>query len=330
MDFWIVFQKIIQLFLIVLVGFIANKLHVFDRDLREKVTALVLNITLPGVILSTVWGEPDLPEPGQFLLYFGMVLLFFAVQFAFGKLAAVLIPFPQTMRSLVQFALLFSTVGFMGYPVIQAIFGQEGMFYTTMVNLPFNVLILWAGAALLLKDKKKMFENGEISLSEEELRQETEAAAFTGKEWKKLLLSPCILTSLIAFFFALTRLQVPGVVSEAASAIGQVTTPATMLIVGSSLAETKFRELFNNGWLYIVAALRLLAMPLIVFFVFRMMTDDMVFVGVLTILAGMPVASTGQMLAVKYRVNEGVMARVISLSVLCCGITIPLLAAIVT
>ena len=84
MSFWIVFQKIIQLFLIVLIGFAANKLHFFNRDLREKVTALVLNITLPGVILSTVWGEGDLPSPGQFLLYFAMVLLFFAVQFAVG------------------------------------------------------------------------------------------------------------------------------------------------------------------------------------------------------------------------------------------------------
>ena len=143
------------------------------------------------MILSTVWGEGDLPSPGQFLLYFAMVLLFFAVQFAVGKLAAGLIPFQQTMRGLVRFALLFATVGFMGYPVVQSIFGQKGMFYTTMVNLPFNVLILWIGAS-------------------------------------------------------------------------------------------------------------------------------------------MPVATTGQMLAVKYRVNEDTMARLISLSVLCSGVTIPVIAAIVT
>ena len=159
MSFWIVFQKIIQLFLIVLIGFAANKLHFFNRDLREKVTALVLNITLPGVILSTVWGERDLPSPGQFLLYFAMVLLFFAVQFAVGKLAAGLIPFPQTMRGLVRFALLFATVGFMGYPVVQSIFGQKGMFYTTMVNLPFNVLILWIGASMLLAVKYRVNED---------------------------------------------------------------------------------------------------------------------------------------------------------------------------
>ena len=329
MSFWVVFQKIIQLFLIILVGFTANKLHFFDRDLREKVTALVLNITLPGVILSTVWNETDLPSPGRFLIYLALVLLYFVIAYVIGRLSILVIPFPRTMRGLVQFALLFSNVGFMGYPLIQSIFGQKGMFYTTMVNLPFNIFILWVGAVLLLKDKKAMQETGVLALTEEETG-DAGMTAFTRKDLKKLILSPCILSSFVAFFFALTRLQVPGVLSEAASTVGQITTPATMMIVGSSLAETRFRDLFNNKWLYILAALRVLAVPLAVFLIFRTLIDDPLFVGVITVLSSTPVATTGQMLTVKYRVNEDVMARIISLTVICCGITVPLIATLVT
>ncbi len=330
MSFWIVFQRIIQLFLIMLVGFLANKLHFFDRDLREKVTALVLNISLPGVILSTVWNEPDLPSAGRFLISFALVMVFFVVEVSAGWLAARLIPFPHSMRGLVRFALTFGNVGFMGYPVIQSIFGQKGMFYTTMVNLPYNILILSVGAVLILQDKQVMQERGELQIQENEQNRDAAMSVFTKKDLKKLLLSPCILSSFAAFFFVLTRIPVPSVMSETASTLGQITTPATMLIVGSSLAETRFRDLFNDVWLYVLTVLRVIALPLLVFLIFRSLSDDRLFVGVLTVLAGMPVAATGQMLTVKYRVNEDRMARIISLTVLCSGITIPLIATLVT
>ena len=326
MDFWTVFQKIIQLFLIMLVGFAANKLRFFDRDLREKVTALVLNVSLPGVILSTVWNVQDLPSAKMFLFCLLLVLLYFVTELLIGLSASHLIPFPYSMRGLVRFALTFGNVGFMGYPVIQSIFGQKGMFYTTMVNLPYNILILSVGAVMVLKDKQAMQEHGELQISGDEQNRDAAMSAFTKEDLKKLLLSPCVLSSFVAFFFALTRISVPSVMSETATTLGQITTPAAMLIVGSSLAETRFRDLFRDAWLYVLTVLRTIAMPLLIFLIFRLLSDDRLFVGALTVLAGMPVAATGQMLAVKYRVNEDRMARAISLTVLCSGITIPLIA----
>ena len=326
MSFLVVFQKIIQLFLILLVGFAANKMRFFDRDLREKVTALILNITLPGVILSTVWNEPDLPSARQFLLYFALAALFYLFAYVFGLAASKLIPFPYSIKGLVRFVLMFGTVGFMGYPVVQSIFGQKGVFYTTMVNLPHNILITAFGAAFLLQDRKAMREHGDPAVDGVALPEEISGKAFAKEDVKKLLLSPVILSSLAAFFFALTRIPVPAPVSGAADTIGQITTPAAMLIIGSSLAETRFRELFSDKWVYVILALRMAVMPILVFLIFRRLSDDPLFVSVLTVLSGMPVARMGQMMAVKYRVNEGLMARSISLSVLLCGITIPLIA----
>lgn len=329
MSYSAVLFKILQLFLMILVGYIANRLQFFDRKMREMVTELVLNITLPGLILSSVWNDTDFPAPGTFLYLFLMVLLWYMFAAFVGKALSRLLHFPTTTRGLVEFVAMFSNVGFMGYPVIQTIFGQSGMLYTTMFNLPFNILTLTYGVLILLRDKAALQtqrrDGGEAAGSG---RQET--PRLSAAEWKKIFRSPAVLASAIAFFFVLTRLRVPAFLGETADTIGRITTPAAMMVTGSSLAEMRFKEMISSKWAYLTTLIRLLCMPLLTFVLLRLLIKDPIFLGVATILSGMPAASVGQMLCVRHHVNERLMARTCFLTTLGMAITIPLFATIVT
>ena len=54
-----------------------------------------------------------------------------------------------------QYGIMFSNVGFMGYPVIQSILGGEAIFYTSIFNLPFNVFIMTIGVYILCKENSE-------------------------------------------------------------------------------------------------------------------------------------------------------------------------------
>ena len=149
MDFWYVFQKMIELFLIVIIGYAACKIGIFDRDVREKVTRLVLDITLPAMILSSVMMQEELPQTSQILQLMMIAAASYIILFAVAILAPKLLRVPRKEEGIYRFMLAFGNVGFIGYPVTQAIFGDSAIFYTSVFNLPFNFLVYSAGVIFL-------------------------------------------------------------------------------------------------------------------------------------------------------------------------------------
>ena len=54
MDIQVIVNQMIILFLVMIIGYIANKSGILDQTQNQKMSSLVLNITSPGLILSSV------------------------------------------------------------------------------------------------------------------------------------------------------------------------------------------------------------------------------------------------------------------------------------
>ncbi|MDP3486394.1 MAG: AEC family transporter, partial [Bacillota bacterium] len=149
MSFYAVFEQILVLFIILIAGYIARKLDVVDDRMTKGFSSLLLKLALPALIIDSLQQtySPELLREGGLIL-----LISFVVYGASGVLALFL---PRLLRSeqgeigVFRFALLFSNVGFMGYPVVLAIFGQEGLFYAAIYNLPFNLLVFTLGVVVM-------------------------------------------------------------------------------------------------------------------------------------------------------------------------------------
>ncbi len=307
MNFQSVLNQILVLFLTLVVGYLARRCNVFAEQTTKGLSSLLLKVALPALIIDSLQQSftPELLRAsGQilviaFLVYAACGLLAFFV----GKLLRA----PATDIGVYRFALLFSNVGFMGYPVVNAVFGSEAVFYAAIYNLPFNLIVFTLGILI-------------ISLGGQKSVQKINARMF---------INPATVAVAIGFTLFLLSVELPRPVATTVSQLGSLTTPLSMILIGALLANTRIGETLGNWRVYVVCALRLLLIPLAIWSVLRLMTSDPLLIGVPTIIAAMPVAANTAILAQEYDGNSLLASQLVFVSTLLSIITIPLLAYLV-
>lgn len=304
-------MAMVKLFLILIVGFCCQKWRVLPEGAQAALTRLVLYVTTPCTIVYSVLASEHLPGPGAIALIFGTALVCYGLA---GLLAAVsvrLLRVQPGKRGVFAAMLLFSNCGFIGYPVVQTIFGDDAVFYACVFNIPFNLLIFTLGVGLMQRD-----------------------SALRGGEDQKLklklsdLLSPCLAASALAIVLALTGWRLPGVLTDTVGMLGDVTTPASLLVIGISIAKQPLKNMLGSPRLYALTALRLVILPALVWAVLQCFISDAMLLGVAVVVFGMPVATMVPMLAGERGADDTDAVRGVFLTTVLSVITIPLLVTV--
>lgn len=192
-------------------------------------------------------------------------------------------------------------MAFIGYPVIAALFGAEALFYAVILVLPFNLMTFTLGPLMLTGAKRFS------------LRQ---------------MFSPCVVSALLALILALGRLRPPAMIGEALEFVGDVTVPLSLLFVGSLLAGIPLGRMLASPRLWILTAVRLLALPAALCFLLRWMGTDPLILGVAVTQMAMPAAVNGSLLCMEYGGDAECMAQITFVSTLASIVTIPIIAAL--
>ena len=123
-------------------------------------------------------------------------------------------------------------------------------------------------------------------------------------------------------------ITLPGIIMEPCSFIGSVTTPLSMLIVGSNMANYPLHDIFSEKRIYVVTAVRLLAMPLLTALYMSMITDNALLICMAAMTIGMPVGSMVAMASSQYEKQARIGSISVVMSTICSMVTIPVLAVI--
>ena len=310
MSFQAIEYQMIVLFLAMALGFVARKLHVMGEQADKMLSRLVLTITLPCTILASVLTRESLPDPAMIGTIFLFSCLAFALVFAIALTVPLLFRLGPTKRGTYRFMLAFGNTGFLGYPVLESVFGPEAVLYGAIVNIPFNILVFTAGVMMLSETEGGL---------KEQLR-----------EGAKNLVNPSLIACLATMALALLNVTNVGVLGEAISTMGAMTTPAALLIIGSSLATVPVRTMITHFRTYIMAAFRLVVIPVCVWLVFRNFIADPLLLGVLVIVNGMPVATNGTILCLRYGGDLNTIIRGTFVTTVLSLLTVPFLSMLVT
>lgn len=296
------FYQVLVLFFILLVGFAVYRLKVIDDKGITALSQLVMEVTLPAMIIISMnydFSREIMWESGKILL---LSLVLFVLSGLFAVWMTRLMKAEKRAASVYQFMLIFSNIGFMGYPVIDAIFGRLGVFYTSIFNLSFS-FVVWTLGVWLFR------------------RNEGESMRFN---WR-LLFTPGIGSTLLGFLIFLFSIKLPYPVYRTLELVGGVTTPLSMLIVGALMARSPLKLLWNNPKVYLMSAIRLLVIPLLVLFCMRYGGFTAMALGVTVVLLGMPAAANTAIFAERYGGDADLASRCVFLSTLFSVVTIPLL-----
>ena len=290
------------LFALVVVGFMAGKLGYLGGDFDRQLSRLVINITCPALILSSAM-TGELPDR-QYIL---PLLLISTVTYILLAGAAFLLPKYITRKAddqgPVGFALMFGNVGFMGYPVVASIFGHEAVFYAAVLNVVNTFAVFTIGTILI-----------------------TGTSSDKDRFQKKVLYStPMLAAYLTMGIVALQIDNIPTAISQPLTMLGNITVPAALLIIGSSMSNLSFRTMLGNGTVYATTLLRLAILPVGVHYLMMALGFSPFVVNINTLVIAMPVATYGTILCLKYNKDTTMITEVTFITTLASMITIPLL-----
>lgn len=293
-------EMLVLLFAIVL-GYGANRMGIMGGEMDQKVSKLLLTFTLPSMILAAVVTGDALPGLTEVLSVLKVALVFYAMEALFMLAVPRFLGGSPAQKGVWRYALMFPNVGFIGYPVAVALFGQEALFYAVVLALPFNLMSFALGPLLLVGAKRFKF---------------------------RQVFSPCVVASLLALVLALSGLRPPALVGEMLDFVGGITVPLSLLLVGSLLARLPAGQVFTSPKLWILSVLRLLVMPAVLCLLLRRLDIGYMVLGVAVTQMAMPVAVNGSMLSMEYGGDTQCMAQATFLSTLASIITIPVVAAL--
>lgn len=303
MDIMVVFQTMLKLFLLLILGFVLFKCHIFDEYTNKKISALIVNVASPMLIISSIAGVEGSNKSIVFLMIGAGILMYIGF-IILGKIINRIFPFPKKDWPVYECMVVFANTGFMGYPVLLDVFGQEAVFYASLIHMAFNFFVYTYAIMCLTKG-----DDSEFKLN------------------FKQLLTPGIILIFVGIFIYLFDIQLPSVLMDTINSVGSLTAPLSMMMIGSSFAVYPIKDSFTDWRSYVFAFVRLMIVPFVTMLICRLIHIDPYYANITIITNAMPVGSMVLMLATQYNANVKIVTRNIVVSTLLSVITIPIVVA---
>ena len=303
MDIMVVFQTMLKLFLLLVLGFVLFKCHIFDEYTNKKISALIVNVASPMLIISSIAGVEGNNKSIVFLMIGAGILMYIGF-IILGKIINRIFQFPKKDWPVYECMVVFANTGFMGYPVLLDVFGQEAVFYASLIHMAFNFFVYTYAIMCLTKG-----DDSEFKLN------------------FKQLLTPGIILIFVGIFIYLFDIQLPSVLMDTINSVGSLTAPLSMMMIGSSLAVYPIKDSFTDWRSYVFAFVRLMIVPFVTMIMCRLLHIDAYYANITIITNAMPVGSMVLMLATQYNANVKIVTRNIVVSTLLSVITIPIVVA---
>ena len=297
-------KQVLQLLLMILAGAVCCKAGVFKPQDKSILSNILLYLVVPAMVIDSYLVEFD-PETFRNLLSaFGLSILALAIGLAVAVLATCRVA--KENRAILRFACGFSNAAYMGFPLIKALFGSEGLLYASAFVTVFNIALWTIGYGIV---------SGSASAKE---------------IVHSIVTCPCILAVALGLVLYLGRVPVPEVLAGPIGTIGNMNTPLSMIITGATIASSDLKKLLQNKNLFLTLGLRLLVVPAAALAVFALLGVSGMVPMVVLILEACPCVTITTVFAIRFHHDEELAAGAVVFSTLCSIITLPLYALALT
>lgn len=303
----LIFSKVLVVFIYIGIGLAANKLKVLPEESAKHFISLVMGITVPCLVVSSMTGQ-DIS--GDMYRNTIMTLVVTSAIYVIVAVLTTLISdrvFPgkeQQDRNVLASAMTGCNSGFMGFPIASAVFGELAFYYMVIQNISNNIYLFV------------------ISLVQLHHREE-EKSSKTLSEKLRPLINPTSIATVVSLVMMIGGLHLPPYVMDIVSTLGDITIPLSMILVGVQLGGTDLKKLLADKDLLITSAIKLIAAPVLVMLLLIPLPVDPIVK--LTALLGtcFPAAVIGVAVAAQEKKNSQLMAEAVASTTLLSMITLP-------
>ncbi len=244
----IIFNQILILAIIALVGVIASASGVVSKLSNDFLAKIIFNVTLPSMLLTN-FSRLDVTPRLVINSIEVLVLSFFALFFMYivGIVTIRLLRMNSDNIPVFKLHSMMGNIIYLGFPVISSLFGQEGLLYASLFTISSN-LIMWTAGVTIITNKPKIKIVDRL----------------------KHILNPNTIAILTGFTLFLLNIKFPGIILNSIGGIGSTNTYLSMLYIGSVLWYARGNNFLKNKNIYILSANRLLIVPFLLTVIFSL------------------------------------------------------------
>ena len=302
-NFLLVAKQIITLFLIMGVGFCLCRAGRFAKQTVSQVSYLQVNIVIPCVIFNSLRIERSI----RIIREMGLAALATAICYAATIFIASFMyrDKPSGTASVLRFGIIYSNVAFMGFPLVEAVFGKDALVYAA-VSLAVFTLFQWTHGVFIMGGRDQL-------------------------SIRSIFINPgmiSLLLGLIFFTIGFERFDnYAGPLGNAITFVANMNTPLALAVLGAQMAYSDYKKLLVSKTLYAACAIRLIAFPAIAALVMLPLRLPLHVYLALATLCATPVAGLTSGFSERYSRDVSAAAQLVTLSTLLSAVTLPLYVA---
>ena len=299
----VLLQQMGILFVYMMIGYVACKKEYFDQEFGKKLSWLVVNVANPMLAISAVVNNEEQIAKKDFYVTVLLAICFYAFFLILAQILPRLIGVQKSDIGVYKMMTTFNNIGFMGFPVIAAAYGNGALIYAVPFSIMFNILCYTWGIQTLCGGGEK-------------------------GNWKRIINIGTIsgIISIVLFFM---QIPVPKMICSLSAGLSNLTGPLSMLVIGISIAAMELKDLFTDVKLLKFALIKLLAVPVAAMLLVCQIIDNRLIWEVFLVMMATPAASMCAMLSQQYGGDYELAAKGVALTTILSVVTMPIVSEIV-
>ena len=287
-SFLTVGRQIITLYLLMAAGYVLGKVKLIDDRGSLCISNLVMYVVSPCMMLVAF----QRPLERELL------------HAAFIVLSRLLIREKDAhRRSLLLFGSVFTNCGFMGYPLMAALFGTIGVFYGSAYVVVFTFLSWTYGIYAMTGDRSQL-------------------------KLRPLFMNPGVISIVLAMALFLLQITLPEILMVPITYLSDLNTPLPMVVVGYQLSHADFRAALRGAGSWVSLLLRLVAFPLLTLGICLALDLDSRLTVITVIAASAPPAALMSMFSAKFKLDTALASSTVSVQTAFSALTMPLMVSL--
>lgn len=266
---------------------------------------ILIRIALPFLILSSFILNNDDAIKSNVIKTFFYSIAAYAIVIIVSYL--LLLPIKNDKKTILHFANVFTNTGYVGFPVLNSIYGAEGIVYGSVFNM-FFVILVWTYGVFLYSGS---FEKKELK-----------------SELKKILLNPSILAVCLGVIIMFFDIRLPGAMLSGIKSIGNITGPLSMIIIGVILSDVKIKNHIRDWTIYYGVTAKLVVIPFTIYLLSLLTGEASKAMNSVVIMTAMPSAAMTSILAENFDKDKDYASVIVAATTLLSLVTVTVLLRI--
>jgi len=298
----IAFRQVLTMVILIAIGVMCAKTKLIDENTNKKLASFILLLVNPLIIFLSYQRSLEVDLLQGLLISLLLAVASFGVSIFITH--AIYRDRNGKNYGVDKFACVYSNCGFIGIPLVQGVFGSEGVFYLTAYLTVFNLLV-WTHGVIVMSGKRD----------------------FTSV--RKALMSPALIATIVGFLSFILQIRTPEFIEQPLSLIGNTNTPLAMVVAGVSISQANVGKIVKDTRVYKLCLIRLLLIPMIVVLLFSWWDVPIILTGVSSVAVSCPTAANIILFAYKYDRDYLYASELFAATTVCSMITIPLIMLLI-